>query len=334
MPPVKSKAREYIESLCKKFPSTPSLTLAKKAYKEEPKLFKSLEYVRTMIRKVRGKHGDLSRRLTKDKSLYKVEDGSRDPFTLPESHSEKANVWRLPKAYSKVLVLSDIHFPYHDVEAIESAVAYGKQQDVDAVYINGDMLDFYQLSFHEKDPRKTSIPKELEMGRVFFQWLRDQFKGKPIYYIAGNHEIRIERYLRVKAAELLDMPEFKLDILLKCAEFGIVHIPYRSKCYMGKLLVEHGDKIMGAGGVNPARTALLKFKRPVMVGHFHRTTQENSSVYDGDQQMAWSTGCLCELEPGYMPLNNHNHGAAIVTVDHESGHFRVENFQIINGKVY
>jgi hypothetical protein len=60
----------------------------------------------------------------------------------------------------------------------------------------------------------------------------------------------------------------------------------------------------------------------------------NSVVYDDNNIMCWSTGCLCELEPSYMPLNNHNHGAAIVEVDHLTGSFKVENFIIINGKVY
>jgi hypothetical protein len=35
-----------------------------------------------------------------------------------------------------------------------------------------------------------------------------------------------------------------------------------------------------------------------------------------------------------MPLNNHNHGAAIVEVDHSTGRFKVENFIIIKGRVY
>ena len=196
------------------------------------------------------------------------------------------------------------------------------------------MLDFYQLSFHEKDPRKTSIKTELEMGREFFKMLRRDFPECAIYFIQGNHENRMERYLRVKAPELLDVEEFRLDILLRMAEYGVVEVPYASKCYFGKLLVEHGDKMRGAGGVNPARTLSLNFKRPTLCGHFHRTSSSNSVVYDDDNIMCWSTGCLCELEPSYMPLNNHNHGAAIVEVDHSTGRFKVENFIIINGKVY
>lgn len=324
----------YIKKILKKFPDTPTMTLAKKAYKEQPLFFESVENARQVIRYHRGLSGEKNRGYLASQDLVKEPTYNYAPFHLPESKSEPANVWKLPRGTDKVLILSDIHFPYQDNDAIRAALKYGKDQNINGIYINGDMLDFYQLSFHEKDPRVTPISEELEMGRQFLAMLRKEFVGVPIFLIIGNHEYRLERYLRVKAPELLDMSEFRIDVLLKCGEYGVTYIPYRSKCYMGKLLVEHGDKVPGAGGVNPARTALLKFKRPILVGHFHRTTQENSSVYDDDAQMAWSVGCLCTLEPSYMPVNNHNHGFAIVNVDHSTGEFSVDNKIIINGKVY
>lgn len=156
----------------------------------------------------------------------------------------------------------------------------------------------------------------------------------PIYFIPGNHEARLQRFLRVKAPELLGNEEFELKSLLRCGEHRIEYLEHFSKVFFGKLLIEHGDKLRGAGGVNPARTLLLKFKRPTICGHFHRTTSANHNVYDDTHMMAWSTGCLCELEPDYMPVNEWNHGAAIVERLSDDGHFRVDNFQIINGKVY
>ncbi len=323
-------AREYL----KKFPNTPLLTLAKKIYKEQPLLFDSVDRCRDILRYHTGLKGATEKNRLKDKSLVREKTYNYNPFDLPDSHKKNTNVWRLPKAYSKTLILSDLHFPYQDNDAIVGALKYGKEKGIDSIYINGDMLDFYQLSFHEKDPRKTSIKTELEMGRKFFAMLRRDFPECAIYFIQGNHENRMERYLRVKAPELLDVEEFRLDILLRMAEYGVVEVPYSSKCYFGKLLVEHGDKMKGAGGVNPARTLSLNFKRPTLCGHFHRTSSSNSVVYDDDNIMCWSTGCLCELEPSYMPLNNHNHGAAIVEVNHSDNSFKVENFIIINGKVY
>lgn len=255
-----------------------------------------------------------------------------NPFKLPESRSTKREVFKLPASVKKVLLLSDIHFPYQDNDAITAALEYGKKEKVDCIFLNGDILDFYQLSFHEKDPRKTSIPDELEMCRNFFKILRASFPTALIYYIPGNHEIRMERYLKVKAPELLDLEEFRLDVLLRVREQNINFLTHGTKVYFGKLLVEHGDKMRGTGGVNPARTLFLRLKRHAVCGHFHRTSENTAKVYDGESVVTYSTGCLCELEPGYLEVNEHNHGFGIVEM--QGDHFTLSNKKIIKGKVY
>lgn len=323
---------QLIIECLKRFPDTPTLTLAKKIYKEHSKIFKSIEFVRWKINYYRGKNGIKNKKHLSQKGLIKEEEGSRCPFNLPESHAVIKKPFKLPTSIKKVLVLSDIHFPFQDNEAITAALKYGKKEGIDCIFLNGDILDMYSLSFHEKDPRKWNISLELEMGREFLKMLRKNFSC-PIYFIPGNHEIRIERYLRVKAPELLDIQEFKLDVLLRMREHDVIYLEHSSKVYFGKLLVEHGDKMKGSGGVNPARTLLQRFKRPTMCGHFHRTSTANGRIYDGDGLMAWSLGCLCGLEPDYMELNEWNHGGAIVDIE-PNGNFRVNNFQIINGKVY
>ena len=318
-------AREIV----KKFPDSPTLTLAKKLYKENAKLYRDIEHARSCVRSVRGSGG---KKNLKDKSLYKEPAYNYNPFNLPQSKSEHREIWRLPKSIKKVLLLSDIHFPYHDEKALTTALKYGQKEKVDAIFINGDLMDFYQLSFHEKDPRVTNIADELEATQQFFDGLKKAFPKALIYYITGNHEARLERYLRVKAPELLDIAEFRIDVLLKLGEKGIHYIEHGTKCYFGKLLVEHGDKMKGSGGVNPARSLFAKLKRHAICGHFHRTSEATEKVYDGDVVVTYSTGCLCELEPRYMEVNNHNHGFAIVDMDGEN--FAVSNKKIVNGKVY
>jgi len=315
--------------LVKKFPNSPKLTLAKKLYKDNPKVFTSIEYARNVVNRIKGLSGS---KRNKDTTLFKEPDFNYNPFDLPQSKSEPREIWKLPKSLSKVLLLSDIHFPYQDNEALTTALKYGQKEGIDAIFLNGDILDFYQVSFHEKDPRVTSIADELEMGREFFKALRKNFPKAMIYYIPGNHEARLERYLRVKAPELLDIQEFRVDVLLRVAENGIHYLPHGTKCYFGKLLVEHGDKMKGSGGVNPARSLFAKLKRHAICGHFHRTSEATEKVYDGDVVVTYSTGCLCELEPRYMEVNNHNHGFALVEMDGEN--FKVRNLKIVNGKVY
>lgn len=323
---------QYIISLIKKFPNTKKLTLAKKAYKEHPELFKDIENAREKINYHTGSGGEAKRRTLKDKSLVKPLTYDTNPYGLPVSEAIPKAKWKLPKSIKKVLLISDLHIPYQDNEAITTALSYGKKQEIDAIFINGDLIDVYMLSFHEKDPRKRSIANELEDCRTFFKGLRKAFDGIPIYYIPGNHEVRLERYLKVKAPELLDVEEFKLDVLLRIGEHKIEYIPYSTKCYFGKLLVEHGDKMRGNGGVNPARTLYLRLKRHAICGHFHRTTEATEKVYDGDVYVTYSTGCLCELEPSYMEVNNHNHGFAIIEMEGEM--FTVHNKKIVNGKVF
>lgn len=327
-----SIAGEYIKMLLKRFPNAKKLTLAKKAYKEHPKLFTGVEHARGVISYHSGSMGESNRKRLKDKTLVKPLTYDTNPYGLPESQTVHKPKWKLPSSIKKVLLLSDLHIPYQDNGAITTALNYGKKEKIDAIFINGDLIDVYMLSFHEKDPRKRSIADELEDCRTFFKGLRKAFNGIPIYYIPGNHEVRLERYLRVKAPELLDVEEFKLDVLLRVGEHKIEYIPYSTKCYFGKLLVEHGDKMKGSGGVNPARTLYLRLKRHAICGHFHRTTEATEKVYDGDVYVTYSTGCLCELEPGYMEVNNHNHGFAIIEMDGEM--FTVQNKKIVNGKVY
>ncbi len=323
---------EYIKKLILKFPNTPKLTLAKKAYKESPNLFDNIEHARKIINYYQGAAGNFNRKKIYDKSSLKPLTNNTNPFGLPESHAVKRAKWKLPSSIKKVLLLSDLHFPYQDNIAITTALQFAKREKVDCIFINGDLLDFYQLSFHEKDPRKRSIADELEDCRVFFKGLRKAFPGIPVYYIPGNHELRMERYLRVKAPELLDVEEFRLDVLLRVAEHGIQYIPHGTKCYFGKLMVLHGDVMKGSGGVNPARTLFLRLKRHSICSHFHRTTENTAKVFDGDVVVTYSIGALCELEPGYMEQNEHNHGFAIVDMDGEM--FTVQNKKIVNGKVF
>lgn len=324
---------KYAEDYCRKWPKSGDMTVAKLLYRDFPQLYMSLDSARASVRYYRGHIGKLSRGKALKKDTLKPLTNETNAYKLPESMTVKVEVFNLPTSIKKVLYLTDLHFPYQDNQAIEAAVAYGKREGVDCVFLGGDLLDFYQLSFHEKDPRKTSISNELQAGKAFFAYLRNEFPKATIYYIPGNHEVRLERYLKIKAPELLDVPEFQLDTFLKVREHDIIFIPYGSKVYFGKLLVEHGDKMKGTGGVNPARTLALKFKRHTICGHFHRTSESIQKVYDGEAFITYSVGCLCDLEPAFFPVNDHTHGCALIEML-PGGEFIVHNKKISNGKVY
>lgn len=317
---------EYLE----RFPNLPIRTLANKIYNENNQLYRNAEWVRQHIKYYKGKNGKQALKNLNNKKFVGIK---TKPYRMPESHTKHVEVWKLPKDNKKVLVLSDIHIPYHDVEAIKTALNEGKQQGIDTIYLNGDIMDFFMLSFHEKNPKnRPSLKNEIDMAREFFAYLRQEFPNVTIYFKPGNHEHRLERYLYLKAPELLDCEEFKLEILLGLAEFRIIYISKRIKTYLGHLLIEHGDRMKGNGGVNPARSLYMRYKRHVLAGHFHRKSEHVEKVYDGSLVTSFSTGCLCELEPEYFEVNNHCLGFAIVEMDGDN--FKVRNYLIENGKLY
>lgn len=331
----KSKDTDIILEYLKKFPESPSKTLAKKIYSENS-TFISFNSVYNRVRYYRGQLGKVNReqlRVTQFQKELKTEFIMKEKF-LPESYANTRGTFTFPTACNSVGVIGDIHLPYHDNDAIEAAFAEMEKEKIESLFINGDLLDFYQLSFHEKDPRKVHFKEEIEAGKQFLDYCRSRFPNIPIYFIPGNHENRFERYLRIKASELLDMDEFRLDVLLHVAEYGVQYIPFRSKVVFGNFLIEHGDKIPGAGGVVPARTALMRLKTNCLINHFHKTSSSSQRVYGPNESTTirgYSLGCLCELAPEYLEINEWNHGFAILK--RKASEVAVTNYKIENGKV-
>lgn len=54
MPGVKTAKRKAAEALCKRFPEAPTLSLARRLYRERPAEFRDIEGARGMIREVRA----------------------------------------------------------------------------------------------------------------------------------------------------------------------------------------------------------------------------------------------------------------------------------------
>jgi predicted phosphodiesterase len=321
----------------RKFPNSPSKTLARKIYAENTGYFTNLEVVYGRVRYYRGQSGKRSRK--HKQNLEFIQDlkfiSMKTNASLPASLTQKRGTFVFPTGCKKLGIIGDIHIPYHDEDAIETACDKMEEENVDSILINGDLLDFYQLSFHEKDPRKVHFKDEIEAGKQFFEYMRSRFPGIPIYFIPGNHENRFERYLRIKASELLDMDEFRLDVLLHVAEYRIEYIPFRTKVVFGDFLIEHGDKIPGAGGVVPARTALMRLKTNCLINHFHKTSSSSQRVYgveDSTIIRGYSLGCLCELAPDYLEVNEWNHGFAILT-RLENKAIAVSNYKIEDNKI-
>lgn len=255
----------------------------------------------------------------------------QNPFNLPASFEESFEHYDVPKQYKNWLILSDLHFPYHNIRAITESLNYGIAKGIDAILINGDGMDCYTVSSFPHDPRKRDLSQELESFGQFLDVCR---AIAPTFYKLGNHEERLEAFLIRHAPVLLKVEDFELEILLRCGERKIDVIKDQRIIYIGHLPVLHGHEVkLISVAVNPARSLFLKTKKTALCGHLHRTSQHNESALDGKLISTWSTGHLGEAHPKYARINSWNWGCARVEVNND-GDFEVINLRINNNKLF
>jgi predicted phosphodiesterase len=321
-------AKEYREKYGMQMPT---LTLARIMYKENKEAFNSIDHARNVLRTIEGKAGAHNRKYIKDKSLYMTEERPKNPWKLPESDETKYEPFII-KA-KKIAVLSDIHIPYHSIAALSAALDFIQSEKPDAILLNGDTIDFYGLSRFMKDPRKRSVAHELQATRDFLDIL-SQF-GAKIYFKIGNHEERYEHYLMRVAPELLGVREFELKHLLGLDARGIDLIGDKRIIKANNLNIVHGHEFGQSifSPVNVARGLFLRGKVSAMQGHNHSVSEHTESNMNGDIITTWSLGCLCELNPAYLPINKWSHGFAIVDLSENGKDFHVRNYRIHKGKI-
>lgn len=332
-PPIKG-------DLCRKYreenENMPTLKLARIIYKENNLQFNNVEDVRSVLRMIEGKKGKNSYKHVKDKSLFTSEARPLNPYKLPESHEEIRRPFRLPTTCNNILVISDLHIPYHNIEAITIALDYGKKHKVNTILILGDLIDNHNVSKFERDLKKRSVKQEFDATKQFLVSLRATFPNAEIFWAKGNHCIRWEVFLMQKVREIWDDPYFSLEERLRLNEERIKLIDDKVLIKIGKLTAAHGHHIFKGVfvPVSPARGAFLRAKQSIIVGHLHRPSHHPEITADGEVISCWSLGCLCEKKPSYSPqVSNSQHGFAHVTVE-KNGNYTVRNYQIINGRIH
>jgi predicted phosphodiesterase len=314
--------KEYLE----KFPTLSIRAIASKIWENDDVKagFKDYEDVRNVLRHYTGTKGLAGRNQLADKRFIRTD--------LPSQKPKEFEDYTLPTANRNILVMSDIHLPYQDNEALSLAIEYGIEHKVDTVILNGDVTDFYAVSRFEIDYRKRDLPEELYTTRDFYQTLRKAFPNALIIAKVGNHDDRWQQYLLKHF--LKGIEEIELYSLFKFAELGIKEVASMSIIWAGKLAILHGHEHRYGmiAPVNPARGLFLRTKQSALIGHVHRTSEHTEKTLDGKLIGTWSTGCLTTLEPHFMRFNNHNHGFAHIELE-KDGMFTVYNRKIINGRI-
>lgn len=321
---------QVIQDYLTRFPNAYSKTIANLIYKENPSLWSNVEAVRRNIRYWRGSLGKKHRQSRKGNFMPKPNLASLNDIPNGQTDIEDWGAYEI-KA-KKVLVISDIHVPYHDKRALKIALTEGVRAGCETCVIAGDLCDIYSLSCWEKDPRKRNFADEIKKCRQVLKIIRGMFK--QVIYKQGNHEERFERYMMIKAPELLGLPDFEFENVLGLREMGIPYIKDKRPLRLHHLRIIHGHEF-GRGifsPVNPARGFYMAGKQNVIGGDRHQTSEHSETTLDGPIVSCWSIGCLCDMHPSYRPVNKWNLGFAIVDARRKD-RWKVRNHKIINGCV-
>ena len=245
---------------------------------------------------------------------------------IPKSYfkTRKTDV-KLP-VNRRILVLPDIHCPYHSKEALWEAIRGGQRAGVDSVIVLGDMMDFHRISRYPNEPGTLSFSDEIKVGSQLIFSIRDAFPDCEIMYIQGNHEARLEAYISKNAPEFGELQDLSMSHLLDLKTQEVDYI-VDGFIHCGDMSFIHGHELPGIGGVNPSRKLYTKMKKSAICGHLHRP--ESFYTRDGAGRMIQChvLGHLGEPNPKYWPRNDWQHGYAIVEVS-KRGYVYVNNIII------
>ena len=293
---------------------------------EHPDLFKTVEEARAVVRTVTGTNG---------KKLCKKDEQLIRDFALLEQPVVECELkpYTVGKQYKKAFNISDVHSRFHDRKALEIAINNGAKNGCDICIINGDLLDFYQVSRFDKNPNILQyFYSEREWVQDFLLLLQKTF-GKVVFK-KGNHDIRRELLLQRKA---MDVPEIQgLESISDYVFFDnstVEIVEDYNIIEFGRLNFIHGHEYQGGGGIHVAYNRMNKAMDNVISAHSHVTQNSMKKSLSGKFYGSWTVGCLCSLSPRYNPQNNWNHGFAIIERE-DDGKFEVQNKMIVDGKIF
>ena len=233
------------------------------------------------------------------------------------------------------LIFSDVHFPYHDEQALKIMLQYVEGMELAGVIINGDLVDNYKASKFIKDHVKPDLKFEYDMVRT---WLKDlkELLGCRIIWKFGNHDERLALMIMQNVPQLSVYISTFVETIFNLEEIGIELVKSAQLIELGKLFVLHGHELSG-GAYSPVNTAKGLFNKTYssgIVGHHHQTSKHTAGNLKRHRMSCWSLGCLCDLQPEYMPLayTKWNHGFALVDLE-KDGTYTVHNKEIIEGIV-
>lgn len=240
-------------------------------------------------------------------------------------------VHRLVMAVIRYAVLNDIHYPY-EAQAYYAAIDQIRGWDnLRAIFLNGDICEIESVSAHAKGPQSMRLLQaEVEYANKKFDTLQRLFQGVPVYYLEGNHEFRVFRYIRDVAPELWGI--ISAPDLFKFSErLGWIFFPYGPtqlvKIGVTKDLYCRHEPL--GGGATHAKGTAEKSVVSIIYGHTHQVQQYTSKKFGPVPYTvtAYSNGWLGDITKPCFDYrgskDNWQLGFSMVECDERTGEYEV-----------
>lgn len=197
---------------------------------------------------------------------------------------------------ARVLVIGDMHFPYHHPDTIAFLKEIKKTYKPDKVIQIGDEVDFHAISFHESDPDLLAPGDELKTAIRYLQPLYKMFPNVDL--IESNHGSLVYRQGKAHGLprsvfksyrEILEAPKgwkWHFDLTIKLSN--------GTQCYFHHGKTGDPLKLSQSMGMSSVQ------------GHFHEKFSVN--YWGNSLGLYWQafTGCLVNDHSLAMSYNNTN----------------------------
>lgn len=211
-----------------------------------------------------------------------------------------------------IMTITDMHSVFQDPFTWFVFLETVKRIQPDIIILGGDILDFYRISFHSKDPgRALKMQDEIDfVVHNVLEKLRQLCPKAQIDYHMGNHEFRLFRYLCEQAPALSSLRDLQFHKLLDLDRLEINLVARENftfqpkkdkenyKIYLGKWSYTHGTDTSQF----PALKELNEYVMSGASGHVHRLTYKaKRSLYGFNSWVSCPSSCTLENGKEFMP---------------------------------
>lgn len=228
--------------------------------------------------------------------------GAAALFQQPREYNH-LELGRLTEGSRVLIAFNDMQIPFQDDATVDAVLKFARDFEPTHLVVPGDGFDFYLMSDFDKNPsRQFRFKEELEIGHKIIKRIELATPKADRYWIDGNHEDRLRRWLWRHGAALSNLPSLEPAQLMHLDPDDWTHLKYGSSLNVMGCVIEHGE----GGTANMAPRMFARRGTSGLCGHSHRLHDYHVTNAGGTHRYI-ENGCMCSLRPEFIARPNWQH---------------------------